>query len=61
VSERNYLAPDIFLAGCPRPDPLPTSFRLWEHGPLLLVVEIGSRTSLRRDVGPKLAQLRGGM
>jgi Uma2 family endonuclease len=60
-NNQKYLAPDIFVAECPRPDPLPTSFRLWEHGPLLLVVEIGSRTSLRRDVGPKLDRYAEGL
>src|SRR5205085_11094235 len=56
-----YLAPDVFVAEREPPDPLPSSFRLWEHGPLRLVIEIGSRTSLRQDVGPKLEQYAEGL
>src|SRR5437763_4774578 len=55
-NNRVYLAPDLFVAEQAQPDPLASSFRLWEHGPLLLVIEMGSRTSLRQDVGPKLEQ-----
>src|SRR5437867_3677337 len=38
-NNRVYLAPDVFVAEREPPDPLPSSFRLWEHGPLRLVVE----------------------
>jgi Uma2 family endonuclease len=60
-NNRVYLAPDLFVAEPARPHPLPSSFRLWEHGPLRLVIEIGSRTSLRQDVGPKLEQYSEGL
>jgi Uma2 family endonuclease len=53
-NHRVFLAPDVFIAATPKPDPLPSSYRLWEHGPLLLVVEIGSESSVQKDEGPKL-------
>jgi Uma2 family endonuclease len=60
-NNRVYLAPDVFVAGCAPPQPLPSSFRLWEHESLRLVIEVGSRTSLRRDVGPKLERYAEGL
>lgn len=54
-------SPYIFVAERARPHPLPSSFRRWEHGPLRPVIEIGSRSSLRRDVGPKLEQYAKGL
>src|SRR5438477_4656826 len=60
-NNRDYLGPDVFVAERARPHPLPSSFRLWEHGPLRLVIEIGSRTSLRCDVGQKLEQYAQGL
>jgi Uma2 family endonuclease len=56
-----FLGPDVFVAEHPEPEPSPTSFRLWEHGPLLLVIEIGSRSSFRKDVGPKLERYAEGL
>lgn len=56
-----YLGPDLIVAERPTPEKLPSSYRKWEHGPLLLVVEIGSRSSFRRDVGPKLERYAEGL
>jgi Uma2 family endonuclease len=60
-NNRAFLVPDVFVAACPRPDPVPDSFCLWRHGPLLLVVEIGSDSSLKRDQGPKLEEYAEGL
>jgi Uma2 family endonuclease len=60
-NNRIYLAPDVFVTGAPRPEPISSSYRAWEHGPLRLVIEVGSRTSLRRDVGPKLERYAEGL
>jgi Uma2 family endonuclease len=56
-----FLGPDIFVAERPRPHVQPSSFRLWEHGPLLFVAEIASRSSFRKDVGPKLERYAEGL
>src|SRR6266542_3801047 len=60
-NNRVFLGPDVFVAERARPELLPSSFRLWEHGPLLLVVEIASRSSFRRDAGPKLDRYAAGL
>jgi Uma2 family endonuclease len=56
-----FLGPDIFVAEQPRPAVPPSSFRLWEHGPLLFVAEIASRSSFRKDVAPKLERYAEGL
>jgi Uma2 family endonuclease len=61
-NNRRYLAPDVFVAErAPAADAPRVSFLLWEHGPLHLVIEIGSRSSFRQDVGPKLERYAEGL
>ena len=55
--ERNfhqYAAPDVLVVDAPPPDPLPGTYLRWTDPPPLIVVEIGSRSTLVRDEGPKL-------
>lgn len=49
------------MAVGPKPEPLPSSYRLREHGALRLAIEVGSRTSLRQDVSPKLERYAEGL
>lgn len=49
-----YLAPDVFLVDGERPEPAPRVYLAWVHEPIRLAVEIGSRSTLVQDEGPKL-------
>jgi Uma2 family endonuclease len=49
----DYLRPDVLVAEGVTPDIETQSYRPWDHGRLLLAVEIASRKTKERDVGPK--------
>jgi Uma2 family endonuclease len=49
----DHLAPDVLVVDCPTPDPLPNVYLLWSDPPTLFAVEIGSRSTFRRDEGEK--------
>jgi len=51
---RRYVAPDIAVIQCPPPDEPENVYLRWSDPPLLFVAEIGSRSTLRRDTGPKV-------
>src|SRR5512136_3128620 len=55
--ERNfhqYVAPDVLVVDGERPDPLPSTYLRWRDAPVLLVIEIGSKSTFKRDEEPKL-------
>jgi len=49
-----YKAPDVLVVDCEPPDPLPATYLRWADPPPLLVIEIGSESTFKRDEGPKL-------
>jgi len=51
---RDYVAPDLFVVTEPLPEPIESSYLLWKHPPVAFVAEVGSRSSVRRDQGPKV-------
>ncbi len=55
--ERNfhqYAAPDVLVVDCEPPDPMPDVHLRWADPPALFVAEVGSKSTFRRDEGPKL-------
>jgi Putative restriction endonuclease len=56
-----YLAPDVFLVDGERPEPPPRVYLRWVHGQMRLAVEVGSRSALRRDEGPRLERYAEGL
>ena len=54
-NKRLYAAPDVLVANAPPPDPMPPVYLKWADPPALLVAEVGSKSTLLRDEGPKLA------
>ena len=56
--ERNpqgpYVAPDVAVFDAPPPDPLPIVWLQWRDAPLLFVLEVGSKSTWGKDVGPKV-------
>src|SRR4051794_35623459 len=56
-----YLAPDVFLVEGQMPEPPPRVYLKWMHGAMRLAIEVGSRSSLRRDEGPKLERYAEGL
>jgi Uma2 family endonuclease len=53
-----YLAPDVFVVNGRRTRHPPRVHRMWVDPPVIFVAEIGSRSSFRRDRGPKLDDYR---
>jgi Uma2 family endonuclease len=49
-----YRAPDLFVAAGKPADPEPRVYLTWSDPPILFVAEIGSRSTLREDEGPKV-------
>src|SRR5205085_8560656 len=56
-----YLAPDVFIVEGKMPEPPPRVYLKWVHGEMRLAVEVGSRSSFRRDEGPKLERYAEGL
>jgi hypothetical protein len=51
---RDYRAPDLFLVKEPLTEPVTRVYLLWQQPPIAFVLEVGSRTTFRKDVGPKV-------
>jgi Uma2 family endonuclease len=51
---RDYRAPDLFLVKEPLIEPVTRVYQLWKQPPVAFVLEVGSRTTFRMDVGPKV-------
>ena len=57
--ERNfhqYVAPDVLVVRGPAPVEPPGVYLAWTDPPALLTIEIGSRSTLREDEGPKVSR-----
>ena len=48
-----YVAPDLFAVREPLTEPVERVYLLWQQPPVIFVAEVGSRSTLRRDEGPK--------
>jgi Uma2 family endonuclease len=53
ADKTRYLVPDVFVVEGEPPDPLPSSYLSWVHGPMRLAIEIASETSQAYDAGEK--------
>jgi Uma2 family endonuclease len=51
---RDYRAPDVFVVSEPLTEPVTRVYQLWKQPPVAIAIEVGSRTSFRTDVGPKV-------
>jgi Uma2 family endonuclease len=51
---RDYRAPDVFVVSEPLTEPVTRVYQLWKQPPITFAIEVGSRTSFRTDVGPKV-------
>jgi Uma2 family endonuclease len=49
-----YRAPDLFVVTEPLAEPVERVYLLWMQPPVAFVAEIGSKSTFRRDEGPKL-------
>ncbi|MBM3457052.1 MAG: Uma2 family endonuclease [Armatimonadetes bacterium] len=56
-----YLRPDVLVGRGVRPDRQTVSYRLWDHGPAALVVEVASPESWVADAGPKAVEYAQGL
>ena len=50
-----YAAPDVLVVSGPAPDPVTPVYLRWRDAPPLLVADVGLRSPLVQDEGPKLA------
>src|SRR5712692_5531172 len=51
---RDYRAPDVFVVKEPLSEPVTRVYQLWKQPPVAFALEVGSRSTLRQDVGPKV-------
>jgi Uma2 family endonuclease len=51
---RDYRAPDLFAVKEPLAEPVTRVYQLWKQPLIAFVLEVGSRTTFRKDVGPKV-------
>jgi Uma2 family endonuclease len=49
-----YRAPDGFVVKEPLAEPVTRVYQLWKQPPIAFVLEVGSRSTFRTDVGPKV-------
>lgn len=49
-----YRAPDAFVVKEPLTEPVTRVYQLWKQPPIAFALEVGSRTTFRTDVGPKV-------
>ncbi|MBM3459100.1 MAG: Uma2 family endonuclease, partial [Armatimonadetes bacterium] len=61
TSPSRYLRPDVLVGRGPEPDMETRSYRLWDHGPAALVVEVASPESRGADAGPKVLDYAQGL
>jgi Uma2 family endonuclease len=52
---RRYVAPDLAVIDCPPPQEPTNVYLRWRDPELLFVGEVGSRSTLRKDTGPKVS------
>jgi Uma2 family endonuclease len=52
---KRYVAPDIAVIACSPPADPKTVYLAWHDPPLVFVVEVGSRSTIVADTGPKVA------
>jgi len=52
--KKRYVAPDVSVIACPPPPEPKNVYLAWSDPPLLFVVEVGSRSTLAADTGPKV-------
>ena len=50
----DYRAPDVFVVKEPLMEPVARVYQLWKQPPIAFALEVGSRTTFRTDVGPKV-------
>src|SRR5712692_3051036 len=55
---RDYRAPDVFVVKEPLTEPVTRVYQLWKQPPVAFALEVGSRSTLRQDVGPKVGIYR---
>src|SRR5438874_3875477 len=53
-NKRRYVAPNLAVIDAPPPAELRNVYLAWVDPPLLFVAEIGSRSTLQADTGPKV-------
>jgi Uma2 family endonuclease len=53
-----YRAPDVFVVKEPLSEPVTRVYQLWKQPPVAFVLEVGSRSTFRQDVGPKVEVYR---
>src|SRR5438094_3755839 len=53
-NKRRYVAPDVAVIDAPPPADPENVYLAWSDPPLLFVAEIGSRSTLQADTGPKV-------
>jgi Uma2 family endonuclease len=51
---RDYRAPDLLVVTEPLSEPVTRVYQLWKQPPIAFVLEVGSRSTFRKDVGPKV-------
>ena len=51
---KDYRAPDLFVVKEPLTEPVTRIYQLWKQPPVAFALEVGSRTTFRQDVGPKV-------
>ena len=51
---KEYRAPDLFVVKEPLTEPVTRVYQLWKQPPIAFALEVGSRTTFRQDVGPKV-------
>jgi Uma2 family endonuclease len=51
---KDYRAPDLLLVKEPLTEPVTRVYQLWKQPPVAFLLEVGSRTTFRTDVGPKV-------
>jgi len=51
---KDYRAPDLFVVKEPLTEPVRQVYQLWKQPPVAFALEVGSRTTFRQDVGPKV-------
>jgi Uma2 family endonuclease len=51
---RDYIAPDLFVVKEPLTEPVARVYQMWKQPTVAFVSEVGSRSTFRKDEGPKL-------
>jgi Uma2 family endonuclease len=51
---QDYRAPDLFVVKEPLSEPVTRVYQLWKQPSIAFALEVGSRTTFRTDVGPKV-------